>query len=166
VGDAAQRSEKSPAPEGVPADNPGVADPSAPRPAAVAVAAVLSAVYSLGLLWFGFAALTVLFRTGGWGDPNAAKGMVFVGVLGLAGAALLIGGAMRTWRGSFAWTLVPLLVVLVFGSIGEVVDFVGTASDTQGTLTGAAILAAAAVPVGLLSTGPARKFAASRRRRS
>jgi hypothetical protein len=140
-------------------------DPPAPRPAAVVVAAVLSAVYSLGLLWFGFAALTVLFRTGGWGNPTAAKGMVFVGVLGLAGAVLLIGGALRTWRGSFAWTLVPLLVVLVFGCIGEVVDLLGTASDTQGILIGAAILAAAAVPIGLLSTGPARRFAASRRRR-
>ena len=129
------------------------------------VAAVLSAVYSLGLLWFGFAALTVLFRTGGWGDRNAAKGMAFVGILGLAGAALLICGAARTWRGSFAWTLVPLLVVLVFGSIGEVVDLVGTAT-TQSNLIGAAILVAAAVPIGLLSTGSARKLAASRPRRS
>lgn len=137
-----------------------------PRPAAVVVAAVISAVYSLGLLWFGFAALTVLVRTGGWGDSTAAKGMVFVGVLGLTGAGLLIGGAVRTWRGSFAWTLVPLLAVLVFGSIGEVVDLVGTTSDTQGNLIGAAILAAAAVPIGLLSTRPARKFASSRRRRS
>jgi hypothetical protein len=140
-------------------------DPPAPRPVAVVVAAVLSAVYSLGLLWFGFAALTVLFRTGGWGDPNAAKGMAFVGVLGLAGALLLIGGAVRTWRGSFAWTVAPLLVVLVFGFIGEVVDLLGTASDTQGNLIGAAILAAAVVPVGLLRTGPARRFAASRQRR-
>ncbi|MGZ4664258.1 MAG: hypothetical protein ACXV5Q_04215 [Frankiaceae bacterium] len=135
-----------------------------PRPVAVVVAAVLSAVYSLGLLWFGFAALAVLFRTGGWGDRSAAKGMVFVGVLGLAGAALLIGGAVRTWRGSFAWTLVPLLAVLVFGSIGEVVDLVGTAT-TQSNLIGAPILVAAAVPIGLLSTGSAGKFAASRRRR-
>jgi hypothetical protein len=127
---------------------------------------VLSAVYSVGLLWFGFAALTVLFRTGGWGDPSAAKGMVFVGALGLAGAALLIGGAVRTWRGSFAWTLVPLLLVLVVGTIGEVVDLLGTASDTQGNLIGAAILAAAVVPIGLLTTGPSRRFAAARRRRS
>jgi hypothetical protein len=136
---------------------------SALRPVAVVVAAALSAVYSLGLLWFGFAALAVLFRTGGWGDQNAAKGMVFVGVLGLAGAALLIGGAVRTWRGSFAWTLAPLLAVLLFGSIGEVVDLVGTAT-TQSNLIGAAILGAAAVPIALLSTGSARKFAASRRR--
>ena len=139
-------------------------NPTAPRPVAVVVAARLSAVYSLGLLWFGFAALAVLFRTGGWGDSNAAKGMVFVGVLGLAGAALLIGGAVRTWRGSFAWTLVPLLAVLVFGSIGEVVDLVGTAT-TQSNLTGAAILVAAATPVGLLSTRSARTFAAAHRRR-
>jgi hypothetical protein len=137
-------------------------DPPAPRPPAVVVAAALSAVYSLGPLWFGFEALAVLFRTGGWGDSNAAKGMVFVGVLGLACAVLLIGGAVRTWRGSVAWTLVPLLVVLVFGFIGEVVDLLGTASDTQGVLIGAAILVGAAVPIGLLSTGPARRFAASR----
>jgi hypothetical protein len=140
-------------------------DPSVRRPAAVVVAAVLSAVYSVGLLWFGGAALTVLFRTGGWGDPTAAKGMVFVGVLGLAGAVLLVGGAVRTWRGSFAWTLVPLLIVLVFGSIGEVVDLVGTAT-TQSNLIGAGILAAAAVPIGLLITGRAREFAASHRHRS
>ena len=149
----------------MPADNAEVTDPRAPRPAAVVVAAALSAVYSLGLLWFGLAALTVLVRTGGWGDHNAAKGMVFVGVLGLAGAVLLIGGAVRTWRGSFAWTVVPLLLVLVFGSIGEVVDLMGTTSDAQGNLIGAAILAAAVVPIGLLSTAPARKFAASRPRR-
>ncbi|HEV7212902.1 MAG TPA: hypothetical protein VGN47_14430 [Blastococcus sp.] len=137
--------------------------PSARRPASVAVAAALSAVYSLGLLWFGFAALTVLFRTDGWGDRNAAKGMVFVGVLGMTGTALLIVGAVQTWRGSFAWTLVPLVAVLVFGSIGEVVDLVGTAT-AQSNLIGAAILVAAAVPIGLLSSAPARRFAASRRR--
>jgi hypothetical protein len=142
-----------------------MSNPSPPRPVVVVVAAVLSAVYSLGLLWFGFAALAVLFRTGGWGDRNAAKGMVFVGVLGCAGAALLIGGAVRTCRGSFAWTLVPLLAVLVFGSIGEVVDLVGTAT-TQSNLIGAAILVAAAVPIGLLSTRSARTFAASHRWRS
>lgn len=133
------------------------------RPAAVVVAVALSAVYSLGLLWFGGAALTVLLRTGGWGDSTAAKGMVFVGVLGLAGAVLLVGGAVRTWRGSFAWTLVPLLIVLVVGSIGEVVDLLGTAT-TQSNLIGAGILTAAAVPIGLLITGPAREFAALRRR--
>jgi hypothetical protein len=142
-----------------------VTDPPAPRPAAVVVAAVLSAVFSLGPLWFGFEALAVLFRTGGWGDPNAAKGMVFVGVLGLAVAVLLIGGAVGTWRGSFVWTFVPLLVILVFGFIGEVVELLGTPSDTQGILIGVAILVGPAVPIGLLSTGPARKFAASRRQR-
>lgn len=140
-------------------------NPSASRPAAVVVAAVLSAVYSLGLLWFGLAALAVLFRTGGWGDRQAAKGMVFVGVLGLAGAVLLVSGAVRTWCGSFAWTLSPLLAVLVIGSIGEVVDMIGTAT-TQSNLIGAAILVAAAVPIGLLRTDSARAFAASRRRRS
>lgn len=129
------------------------------------MAAVLSAVYSLGLLWFGVQALAVLFRTGGWGDRNAARGMVFVGVLGCAGAALLIGGAVRTWRGSFAWTIVPLVAVLVFGSIGEVVDLVGTAT-MDSNLVGAAILVAAATPIGLLSTGSARRFAASHRRRA
>lgn len=126
---------------------------------------MLSAGYSLGPLWFGFEALAVLFRTGGWGDPNAAKGMVFVGIVGLACAALLIGGAVRTWRGSFVWTFVPLLVILVFGLIGEVVELLGTASDTQGILIGMAILVGAAIPIGLLSTGPARKFAASHRHR-
>jgi hypothetical protein len=90
--------------------------------------------------------------------------MVFVGVLGLVGAALLIGGAVRTWRGSFAWTLAPLLAVLLLGSIGEVVDLVGTAT-TQSNLIGAAILVAAAVPIGLLSTRSARKFTSSRPRR-
>lgn len=148
-----------------PADDTGVTDP-APRPAEVVVAAALSAVYSLGLLWFGWAALTVLVRTGGWGDRNAARGMVVVGVLGVTGAGLLVGGAVRTWRGSFAWTLVPLLAVLVFGSIGEVVDLLGTTSDPQGNLIGALILAAAAVPVALLGTGRARRFAATHRGRS
>jgi hypothetical protein len=139
--------------------------PAESRPATVVVAAVLSGVYSLGLLWFGFAALVVLFRTGGWGDPTATKGMVFVGVAGLVGAALLIGGAVRTWRGAFACTLVPLVVVLVFGCIGEVIDALGTAT-AQSNLIGAAILVAAVVPIGLLSTRSARTFATARRRRS
>jgi hypothetical protein len=125
---------------------------------------VLSAAYSLGLLWFGLAALVVLFRTGGWGDRTAAKGMVFVGVAGLAGAAMLIGGAVRTWHGSFVWTLVPLLAVLVFGAIGEVIDLVGT-STAGSDLIGASILVAAAIPVGLLFTSSARNFAATRRPR-
>ncbi|MDQ1661533.1 MAG: hypothetical protein QOJ68_1513 [Blastococcus sp.] len=134
------------------------------RPSTVVSAAVLSAVYSLGLLWFGFAALSVLFRTGGWGNPMAARGMVFVGAAGLVGAALLIGGAALSWRGSYACTLVPLLAVLVLGSIGEAVDLGGTAT-AQSNLIGAVILVAAAVPVGLLSTRSARNFAAARRRR-
>jgi hypothetical protein len=134
------------------------------RPATVVAAAVLSATYSLGLLWFGGAALVVLFRTAGGGDRAAARGMAFVGVAGLVGAALLIGGAVRTLRGSFAWTLVPLLVVLVIGSIGEVADLVGTAT-TQSDLIGAGILVAAVIPAALLSTPSARNFAAGRRRR-
>ena len=146
-----------------PADTAGVSSPPVRRPPTVAVAAVLSAGYSVGLLWFGLAALTVLFRTGGWGDRQAAKGMVVVGVLGVAGAALLVGGALRTWRGSFTWTLVPLVAVLVCGSIGEIVDVVGTAT-TRSDLIGAAILVAAAVPVALLATGSARRFSAARRR--
>jgi hypothetical protein len=56
------------------------------------------------------------------------------------------------------------VAVLLLGSIGEVVDLVGTAT-TQSNLIGAAILVAAAVPIGLLSTRSARKFAASRPRR-
>jgi hypothetical protein len=104
---------------------------------------VLSGAYSLGLLWFGFAALVVLFRTGGWGDRTTANGMVFVGVVGLIGAALLIAGAIRTWRGSFTWTLAPLAVVFVFGFIGEMVDLLGTAT-AQSNLIGTGILVAAA----------------------
>jgi hypothetical protein len=148
-----------------PADTSVVTSPPEPRPSTVVVAAVLSAVYSLGLLWFGGAALLVLFRTGGWGDPTAARGMVFVGVAGLAGAALLIGGAVRTWRGAFACTLVPLVAVLVVGCIGEVIDVLGTAT-ARSNLIGAAVLVAAAVPIGLLSTRSARTFATARRRRS
>jgi tetratricopeptide (TPR) repeat protein len=148
---------------------PRPAEPSAaeplrpqPRPATVAVAAVLSGAYSLGLLWFGFAALVVLFRTGGWGDRTTANGMVFVGVVGLIGAALLIAGAIRTWRGSFTWTLAPLAVVFVFGFIGEMVDLLGTAT-AQSNLIGTGILVAAALPIGLLNGRAARNFAAARR---
>jgi hypothetical protein len=123
---------------------------------------VLSAAYALGLLWFGAESLAVLFRTGGHGDHMAIRGMVLAGAAGLAGAALLIGGAVRTWRGSFAWTLAPLLAVLVVGSIGEVADLAGTAT-AQSNLTGAAVLLAAALPVGLLCTRSARNFATMRR---
>lgn len=133
-------------------------------PRSVVVAAALSATYSLGLLWFAGAAFVVLCRTGGWGDRAAVKGMVFVVLMGSLGATLLIGGAVRTWRGSFDWTLVPLVAVLVIGSVGEVVDVVGSATALS-NLIGAAVLVAAAVPVGLLRTSSARHFAARPRRR-
>lgn len=145
-------------------EHPEWSHPPGGRPRTVVVAAVLSAGYSVGLIWFGAAALTVLVRTGGWGDRDAARSMASVGLLGLAGAALLIIGAVQTWRGTFGWTLVPLMVVLVIGSIGEVADIVGTAT-TRSNLVGAAILVAAAAPLGLLSTSSARRFAAAHPRR-
>lgn len=129
------------------------------RPAVVAVAAAVSALYAVGLVWFGGSALVVLARTGAWGSPVAARGMVFVGLAGLGGAALLAVGAAATLRGRYRWTRVPLGVVLVVGAIGETADLLGTA-DPGELLTGVAILAGAALPLVLLATPPARAFAA------
>lgn len=85
---------------------------------------------------------------GGRSSPAAGVAM---GVLCLAaGAAWLVRGAIRALRrGAYLGIVAPLGVVLVIGSIGEIVDLFGTASGTS-DLVGAGILALAAVPVVLL----------------
>lgn len=132
------------------------------RPVAVVLAAWLSGAASAGSVWFGGTAFLVLRRTGGWGDPVAVRGMVAVGAVGVLGAVVLVAGAVRTWNGTYTWTRVPLLAVLVLGCIGEVADAVGRAPVGE-TLTGAAVIGAAGLPLALLCTGAAREFAAARR---
>lgn len=135
------------------------------RPPAVAVAAGLAALY--GAVLVAVAAL-VLFEfvtgTGAVGslglDPQGVKGVLTLGVLLPLGALLLWRGAALLVRNRDPRLLaLPLLLVLVFGSIGEVVDLVGTATATS-DLIGAGILALAACPLVLLSLPGSRRWLA------
>ena len=118
---------------------------------------MLAAVYGLILAVVGIVVLyEFLAGAGAIGHKHlagfAAQGAVKLSVALLAGASLLIVGSIRTLRSTRSALLVwPLLVVVVVGCIGEVVDLVGTAS-TESDLVGAGILILAALPVLLVAS--------------
>ena len=75
-----------------------------------------------------------------------------------AAAACLPFGAARAAAGrDYRWILWPLRVFLAIGAVGQSVDLIG-GGITPGHLVGFAILAAAALPVVLLSTAPAKRY--------
>jgi hypothetical protein len=87
---------------------------------------------------------------------------VFGPILLTAAAAvcLLFGAAQAAVGRDYRWILWPLRVFLVIGAVGQSVDLIG-GGLTPGHLVGFAILAAAALPVLLLSTAPARRYLAA-----
>ena len=132
------------------------------RPAVVVAAAALSALYSLGLVWFAGAAAAVLLSGRANGDVLAALGMVSTALLGLAGAGLLLGGGVRVWRGRYLWTRIVLTLVLGVSVIGNTADFMGGTVSTASHVIGVSITIAAIVPLLLLRTSSARDYAAAR----
>jgi asparagine N-glycosylation enzyme membrane subunit Stt3 len=84
------------------------------------------------------------------GRASPAAGVWTVAVLLTLGGVWLIRSAVRAFRReSHLAIVIPLGVLLVVGTVGEVADLLGTASGIS-DLVGAVILLLAAVPVVLL----------------
>lgn len=135
-------------------------------PAVVLVAAALATLYALvpaGVaVWLGVAFVNGEGNLGELdGDRLAQKGVVRFIVALLVVSGFLVAGVMRVIRRHDArFIVVPLLVVLAVGTVGEVVDALGDASG-RSLLIGLGILAAVAVPVMLLRTRRARSWLAA-----
>lgn len=86
--------------------------------------------------------------TGGRASP--ASGVWGLALLLTAGAIWLVRSAIRALRHeSYLGVVVPLVIFLVVGAIGEIIDLFGTASGAS-DLVGAGILVLAAIPVALM----------------
>lgn len=133
------------------------------RPATVVLAMMVAVLYG-GVM--SAVAATVAYQflsgTGGVGANArgrlAARGVVTVVGLLSAGALALFVGARRVSRGESSALIVrPLVVLLAFGTIGEIADSLGSASPRSDAI-GALILILAAVPVALLNSRSAREW--------
>lgn len=133
------------------------------RPVAVVAASALACCYGLVLLGVAVVMIGELVTgRGAIGHEHlpgpAVKGVVFVALALTAGALCLATGAVRAWRGRKpGLIIVPLALLLVFGTIGEIADGVGGAA-ASGELIGAGILVLAAVPIALLLAPASRAW--------
>jgi hypothetical protein len=145
------------------------------RPLRVTSAAILAGLYA-GPLLFVSAMTCYQLVSGAAGTFGASAHNRFElkGVLGFilftaAGAGCLLFGAAQAAVGrNYRWILWPLRVFLLIGVVGQSVDVIG-GGLTPAHMVGFAILAAAALPVVLLSTARAKTYLAAcglRRRRS
>jgi hypothetical protein len=120
----------------------------------VLVAAVLACCYSCALVVLAVA-LFVGWTTGkgviGHLSSNAAnRGVAFFIVACIAGAVLLVLGALAAWRGRRGLAaIIPLAIVALIGCIGEPID-IASGNPPADNLIGAAIIAAVSVPLVLL----------------
>jgi hypothetical protein len=140
---------------------PGLASPNEAtrpsRPRRVVVAAALTVMYAAAVVGMAITLLwQMLTGTGGLGEqhlhPMAEFAFTTFALLLIAFAAILIAGARRAYAGRGRGVLVvPLLVFIAIGSIGEVHDIMGT-SSTRSNIIGAAILVLAAIPVMIVYT--------------
>jgi hypothetical protein len=119
-------------------------------------AAVLAIGYAVTLTAVA-ASLLVEFMTGTGAVGRehltgaAVRGVLFLSFALLAGAAVLIMGALRlTRRGGARLLVAPLVVLAAVGCVGESVDLVGSASGTS-DLVGALIILLALLPVLLVA---------------
>lgn len=128
--------------------------------ARIVVAAALAAVFAcaLGIMAVAVAVHAVTIRgtigtaasdfKGGRTSP--ATGVWALVAALLAAAAFLIRGAVRALRQErFSGIVIPLGLLVLFGSVGEIMDLLGTASGAS-DLIGAGIIILAALPVALL----------------
>jgi hypothetical protein len=93
----------------------------------------------------------------GHDDRFVLRGEVFLVVATAFAAFWLLRGAHRALVGKYRMIQVPMLVLLVVGSIGQTVDVVG-GGITGGHLVRFAILAAAGLTVALTRTRSAQEF--------
>jgi hypothetical protein len=127
---------------------------SARRTGAVVVASVLACGYA-GVLIVLAVMLAVDWSTGvgrvghlAGNAPN--RGVAFFVVACVAGAILLVVGAVRAWRGRRGLAaIIPLAIVVLIGCIGEPID-IASGNPVPDDLIGAAIIVAAALPPVLL----------------
>ena len=134
------------------------------RPLRVTWAAIFAGLYAGPFLFVSamtfFQLLTGAAGTFGGGANNRFE---LKGVFGLilftaaAAVCLLFGAAKASAGRGYRWILWPLRVFLVIGAVGQSVDLIG-GGMTSGHLVGFAILAAAALPIVLLSTAPAKRY--------
>lgn len=124
------------------------------RTASVIIAAVLACCYACALVVLAVS-LAVQWMTGagtiGQLTTNAAnRGVAFMIVACVAGAVFLVVGALGAVRGRRGLAaIVPLALIVLIGCIGEPID-IAAGNPLAENLIGAAIIAAAAVPVVLL----------------
>jgi hypothetical protein len=134
------------------------------RPARVTCAAVLAGLYA-GLLVFVSALTCYQLLSGAVGtlggvphDRFELRGVLAIILFTAAGAGCLLFGAGQAAAGrDYRWILWPLRVFLLIGVVGQSLDVIG-GGLTPGHLVGFAILAAAALPVALLSTTRAKAY--------
>lgn len=121
---------------------------------AVRIAAVLATGYGFALV-----ALAVVLAAD-WashrGDVGhlhslaAHRGVAYFIVACIAGAASLMTGSVRAWRGARGLpALIPLGLIVAIGCVGEPIDIL-TGQSSASNITGAAIICAAALPAVLL----------------
>ena len=134
-----------------------------PRPLRVTCAATLAALY-VGVLLFVSAMICYQLVSGtgniGSADNNrfALRGMAGVVLLTAAGAGYLLFGAAQAAAGrDYRWILWPLRVFLLIGAVGQSADLIG-GGLIPANMPGFGILAAAALPVLLLSTSGAKAY--------
>lgn len=117
------------------------------------IAAVLGCCYALVLVGVAIFLLTAVVThqgTIGHLTGYARRGPLLVSALLLLGATDLAIGAVLVWRGRRGFLImVPLGVLFVVGSIGELLD-VANGSGLAGNLIGGGILMLALIPVVLL----------------
>lgn len=127
------------------------------------LAAILAGLYA-GVLLFvsGMTCYQLLTGAGAIGaaaqDRLGLRGVLGLILLTAAGAGYLLFGAVQAAAGrDYRWILWPLRVLLVIGTVGQSLDVIG-GGLTPGHLIGFAIVAAAALPVLLLSTSRAKAY--------
>ena len=134
------------------------------RPLRVTWAAIFAGLYAGPFLFVSamtfFQLLTGAAGTFGGGANNRfeLKGVFGLILFTAAAAVCLLFGAAKAAAGrGYRWILWPLRVFLVIGAVGQSADLIG-GGMTSGHLVGFAILAAAALPIVLLSTAPAKRY--------
>jgi len=134
------------------------------RPLRVTCAAMLAGLYAGPLVFVSAMTCYQLFSgaagTLGGGAHNRfeLRGVLGIILFTVAGAGCLLFGAAQAAAGrDYRWILWPLRVFLLIGAVGQSLDLIG-GGLTPGHLVGFAILAAAALPVALLSTTRAKAY--------